>query len=199
MSSILIFDGDCAACDRVARELIGVPGIELVAASSSKGAKPNRGQSQPLVEQDRVGSSLMSSLQTVISGSYRKHFAHMLILKECLQEARIRVLAPVSSEQLNAGEEFIILNADPVSDPRTLQDSIFAMIRTTTFLVVANVGGYLGNAAVLEIGYALAQGNQILTVEPVAAPNLGAYTRELGSVFPEIVRSYRDQVAMQGI
>lgn len=38
MSSILIFDGDCAACDRVARELIGVPGIELVAASSSKGA-----------------------------------------------------------------------------------------------------------------------------------------------------------------
>jgi len=123
----------------------------------------------------------------------------MLILKECLQEARIRVLAPVSSEQLNAGEEFIILNADPVSDPRTLQDSIFAMIRTTTFLVVANVGGYLGNAAVLEIGYALAQGNQILTVEPVADPNLGAYTRELGSVFPEIVRSYRDQVAMQGI
>lgn len=38
MSSILIFDGDCAACDRVARELIGVPGIELVAASSLKGA-----------------------------------------------------------------------------------------------------------------------------------------------------------------
>lgn len=38
MSSILIFDGDCAACDRLARELIGVPGIELVPASSSKGA-----------------------------------------------------------------------------------------------------------------------------------------------------------------
>jgi predicted DCC family thiol-disulfide oxidoreductase YuxK len=38
ISSILIFDGDCAACDRVAPELIGVPGIELVPASSSKGA-----------------------------------------------------------------------------------------------------------------------------------------------------------------
>ena len=52
MSSILIFDGDCAACDRVARELIGVPGIELVPASSSKGANLISlapGVSQPLV------------------------------------------------------------------------------------------------------------------------------------------------------
>lgn len=39
MSSILIFDGDCVACDRVARELIGVQEIELVAASSLRGAQ----------------------------------------------------------------------------------------------------------------------------------------------------------------
>ena len=59
MSSILIFDGDCAACDRVARELIGVQGIELVAASSSRGAylmSSASGVSAPcLIEVDEVG------------------------------------------------------------------------------------------------------------------------------------------------
>lgn len=59
MSSILIFDGDCAACDRVARELIGVEGIELVAASSSRGAllmSSTSGVSAPcLIEVDGEG------------------------------------------------------------------------------------------------------------------------------------------------
>jgi predicted DCC family thiol-disulfide oxidoreductase YuxK len=59
MSSILIFDGDCVACDRVARELIGVQGIELVAASSSRGAQlmnSTSGVSAPcLIEVDEQG------------------------------------------------------------------------------------------------------------------------------------------------
>ena len=126
-----------------------------------------------------------TALKTVISGSYRKHFSHMLEVKVFLEAQGIVVQAPVSPGVLNPHEEFVLLDADPVEDPRTLQDSIFAKIRGSAFLVVANVDGYLGAAALLEIGYAVALGLQILTVERVADPNIAAYSRLLSDVFPQ--------------
>ena len=126
----------------------------------------------------------MSTVNTVISGSYRKHFSQMVDLKCFLEHERITVLAPVSNGIVNPGEEFIILNEDPIHDPRTLQDSILAKIRTSSFLVLANVDGYIGKAATFEMGYAVSQGIQILTLEPVLDPNLAGYCRPLESVFP---------------
>lgn len=129
-------------------------------------------------------SKAASSIQTLVSGSYRKHLSQMIEVKKFLEEEGIAVLAPVSDHAVNPGEEFILLEDDPVSDPRTLQDSIFAKMKTCTFLVVANVDDYLGKAAVLEMGYAVAQGIQILSIERVQDPNLGAYCRYIGEVFP---------------
>jgi nucleoside 2-deoxyribosyltransferase len=131
-----------------------------------------------------------ASIKTVISGSYRKHFSEMLLLKQCLERESIKVMAPVSEEVTNPGEEFALLDADPIHDPRSLQDSIFSMIRRSTFLVVANVDGYLGKAALLEIGYAVAQGIQILTIEDVDDPNISGYTRRLSEVFPRAMSAY---------
>ena len=122
-------------------------------------------------------------LTTVISGSYRKHLAQLYTLKNQLEAANIRVLSPVGSHAVNEGEEFIILNSDPVEDPRTLQDSVFTKIRNSSFLTVCNVDGYIGKAALLEIGYAIANGLQILTLEPVDDPNIAPYARCLHDVF----------------
>ena len=126
----------------------------------------------------------MNNVNTVISGSYRKHFSEMLELKQFLQNERIGVLAPVSQGIMNPGQEFIILDEDPIHDARTLQDSINAKIRISSFLVIANVGGYIGKAAVFEMGYAAAQGIQILALEPIEDPNLAGYCRLLSDVFP---------------
>src|SRR5262245_54587189 len=109
---------------------------------------------------------MTSQVNTVISGSYRKHFRQMLNLKHFLEQEQINVLAPVSGGVTNPGEEFILLDKDPVHDPRTLQDSIFAKIRSSSFLVLANVDGYIGKAATFEMGYAVSQGIQILALEP---------------------------------
>ena len=126
------------------------------------------------------------SLKTVISGSYRKHLKYLMSLKTSLQENGIEVLSPVGSAAVSEEQEFVILDADPIQDHQILQDSIFAKMRTSSFLVLCNVDGYLGAAALIEIGYAIALGLKILTVEPVKDPNIAPYTRLLSEVFPEI-------------
>lgn len=124
-------------------------------------------------------------LKTVISGSYGKHFKEMLQIKEFLQKQGMLVQAPVSDSIVDGTQDdFILLDEDPVSDPRTLQDSVFAKIRGSTFIVVANIGGYIGRAAMLEFGYAVAHGIQVLVIDPVDDPNLDIYCRPLEEVFP---------------
>lgn len=125
-------------------------------------------------------------LSTVISGSYRKHLKELYLLKAQLESHQVLVLSPVGSFPVNPDEEFIILDADPISDHRLLQDSIFAKMRSAAFHVLANVDGYLGSAALIEVGYAIATGLQILTLEPVTDPNVAPYCRLLNDVFPAI-------------
>lgn len=130
--------------------------------------------------------TVSGSLRTVISGSYRKHLSDLMRLKSLLEKRGIIVLSPVGTSSINPGEEFVLLDADPISDHRLLQDSIFAKIRTSSFLVVANIDGYLGNAALMEMGYAIALGIQILTLYPIQDPNLVPYCRLITDLFPEL-------------
>lgn len=126
------------------------------------------------------------AIRTVISGSYRRHLHQLYELKQQLEKIGVTVLSPVGSFALNPNEEFVFLDADPTHDKRLLQDVVFGKIRTSAFLVLANFDGYIGRAAVMEVGYALSFGLQILTVEPVDDPNINIYTRKLYDVFPEL-------------
>lgn len=135
-----------------------------------------------------------AALFTVISGSYRKHLQQIVQLKQALEKQHIAVLSPSGDVAVNPDEEFIILDSDPVSHPKLLQDSVFAKIRRSTFLTVANVDGYLGRAAVLEIGYAICLGLSIYTLRPVDDPNLSPYCRPLSEVFPDISIAVPEQV-----
>jgi len=126
------------------------------------------------------------NISTVISGSYRKHLTEIYNLKSFLENKGIAVLSPVGSHAINPGAEFVLLDADPIEDERLLQDSVFSKLRRSAFLVVMNKDQYLGKAAIMEIGYALALGMQILTAESVEDPNLKPYTRPLKEVFPDM-------------
>lgn len=126
---------------------------------------------------------MSNDLTTVISGSFRKHLGHLYILRDELQLRRVDVFSPIGSGAVNEGEEFIILDQDPIADHRILQDAVFSKIRRSSFLTVANIDGYIGKTACLEIGYAVATGIQILTFEPVDDPNIAAYSRTLVDVF----------------
>lgn len=129
------------------------------------------------------------AIQTVISGSFRKHLSQIVALKSELEKKGIGVLSPQGNDSINPEDEFIILDSDPIENPELLQSSIFAKMRRSTFLVVANFGGYLGNAAILEIGYAIAIGIQIFSLEPIQDPNIAPYCRLLEEIFPSVVEN----------
>jgi hypothetical protein len=122
------------------------------------------------------------NIATVISGSYRRHLRGMYQLKRLLERRGITVLSPVGDGAINPGEEFVLLDADPIHDHRTLQDSVFAKIRRSTFLTSFNQDGYVGKAALVEYGYAISVGIPILTLVPADDPNIRPYTRLLSDV-----------------
>ena len=119
----------------------------------------------------------MNYLNSVIIGSFRKHLKEILALKEQLEQYNVRVLSPIDSVILDPNDEFIVFASDPVSDPKILQDSVFVKIRNSAFIVVANIGGYLGQATIMEIGYAIAYGIPIYTLEAVHGPHLIPYCK----------------------
>ena len=123
------------------------------------------------------------SVKTVLSGSYRKYFNEMVQIKKYLENKGVDVLAPICNEALTPNDEFVLLLQDFVKHPRILQDSIFAKIRNSSFLVLCNFDGYIGNAAVFEMGYAASLGIQILSINEVVDPNLAAYCQPMNSVF----------------
>ena len=131
----------------------------------------------------------------VIVGSFRRHLREIVTVKHLLQERGIAVLSPSGNYALNPDEEFILLDSDPVSHPRLLQDSVFAKIRKSSFIVVANVDGYLGKAAILEMGYSIAQGIAIYTLELVDDPNLKSYCKLLADLITEMEHADQARLA----
>lgn len=130
--------------------------------------------------------NLGPAICTVISGSFRKHLTEMSFLKKALEKLDICVLSPEKCSAVNPEEEFIILDSDPVCHPGILQSSVFAKMRRSTFLVLANFDGYIGRAAAVEIGYAIAIGIKIYSLTEVEDPNIAPYCSLLTEVFPEI-------------
>lgn len=139
-------------------------------------------------------ASVNPTLCTVISGSFRKHLKHIVFLKKELETCGVFVFSPSGNTAVNPQEEFVVLDSDPITNPKILQDSVFAKIRRSTFLVVANVGGYIGAAAILEMGYAIAYGIDIYTIEEVKDPNLQPYCSPLNTAFPDVYYSYMESI-----
>lgn len=125
-------------------------------------------------------------LRAVIIGSFRKHLPAILQIKEELEKKNILVLSPTGSRPVNKEDEFVIFDSDYITNPRLLQDSVFSKIRHSTFVVVANINGYIGKATILEIGYAIASNINIYTFEPTLDLHLSPYCKNLEEIIPEI-------------
>lgn len=127
-----------------------------------------------------------STLKTVISGSFRKHLLKIADLKQVLEELEVRVLSPEICHSKNPDDEFQVLDSDPVWNPELLQASVFEKIRESTFLVLANFERYIGHAAALEVGYSLAVGIKVYSIEEVTDPNISPFCTPISKVFPDL-------------
>lgn len=125
-----------------------------------------------------------SGLYTVIIGSFRKHFREIIELRKKLEKLQIKVLSPKDCTIINPDDEFVIFQSDATSDQKFLQDAVFSKIRYSSFVILANFNDYIGRAATLEMGYAIANGISILTLRPVKDIHLKPYCRLLTDVFP---------------
>lgn len=115
-------------------------------------------------------------MKIVIIGSYGKHFSQILELRDHLINQETEVLVPTGSKVINPGSDFLMLETDPEdADPKSIQDSVFEKIKEADYIVLANVDGYIGRTAAFEMGYAIALGLPIYTLEPVTDPNIAGY------------------------
>jgi hypothetical protein len=131
-------------------------------------------------------SILETDMSTVIIGSFRKHFHEIIELRKELEKLEIAVLSPKDCIITNPYDEFVIFESDSTSDAKLLQDAVFTKIKYSTFVVLANFNDYIGRAATLEIGYAIAHGISIFTLNPVKDVHLKPYCRLLSEIFPSL-------------
>jgi len=110
----------------------------------------------------------MEKLDTVISGSFRKHMEFIKHVINSFKEAGVNVLTPTTTEVVDPSEDFVILSTDdPDLAPRKLESNFMREIAKAKFLYVANAGGYVGQSAATEMAYAALKGVPIVISEVI--------------------------------
>lgn len=95
-------------------------------------------------------------MKTTISGSFRKHLEQIIKAMDEFESNGCEVLSPSHLSPKNPGEEFVLFHGEKTSDPKELEQLHLDSIRKSDFLYVVDPQGYVGNSAVMEIGFALA-------------------------------------------
>ena len=110
-----------------------------------------------------LSNSCLAGKKVVIVGSYRKHLAEVLDVKEKLQANGYIVLEPGNGKVINPGSEFVILESDTKNkkeiteeDMQEIENRFLNHICEADIVYVVNKGDYIGLSAAVEIGYAKA-------------------------------------------
>jgi exopolyphosphatase/pppGpp-phosphohydrolase len=115
-----------------------------------------------------------------ISGSFRKHFDHILKIKKELESIGAHVLSPRFEDPKNPGEEFVIFAGEEGLSPLELERYHLNSIKNSDALIVCSPNGYVGASALLEIGYAYSFGKRIIFTEKPEEFILNQLPHEVG-------------------
>lgn len=89
-------------------------------------------------------------------------------MKRAFEDAGVKVLAPMTEDAVNHGDDFVYLATDDVeAPPHRLEMNYMREIRKADFLYIANVDGYVGESAGTEMAYAVLKGLPIVLAEPI--------------------------------
>lgn len=133
--------------------------------------------------EEKVPTAARTEVTCTISGSFRKFFKEIVEAKATFEKAGIRVLFPVGNEIASHKGEFAILDSDKkISknlNPKEIEDERLRLLAKGDFLYLYNPAGYVGNSALLELGFAIALGKPIYALEPVRDALIGTYISEV--------------------
>ncbi len=100
-----------------------------------------------------------------LSGSFRKHLDYIIKVKKILEKKGVIILSPRFVEPKNPGEEFVVFSGEEDMTPLELERHHLNSIKKSDVLIVCDPEGYVGNSALIEIGYARALGKRIIFME----------------------------------
>lgn len=105
--------------------------------------------------------------QSLIVGSFRKHYEPITEVIRSFHANGIEVLSPKEAKILNPDDEFVIFNYDPSHlSEKELEDLVLDKMHRSHFVYLVNPGGYVGLSAAFEIGYCAAHGIDVYAMEP---------------------------------
>lgn len=129
-------------------------------------------------------------LKVTLSGSFRKHLGEIVKIIAEFSELDVEILSPAFTTPKNPDDEFVLFFGEDSEDPKILEANHLNAIEKSDFLYLVNPGGYLGKSANLELGYALAFGKPIFSLEPIDDVTLGLFSAGSGNP-RQILSTYR--------
>lgn len=114
-------------------------------------------------------------IRATVSGSFRKHLAHIESIVDQLKAAGIEVLSPRRFRPKGEANGFVRVSGDHGSD-RQIEIRHLRAIFSSDLLYVVNPGGYIGMSTALEIGAAISASVPVLALETPSDPMLAQFT-----------------------
>jgi len=107
-------------------------------------------------------------IKVVISGSFRKHLSEIGKASSKFKDAGVKVLAPLTHEVKNNGADFLILTTDDSQKTAdVLEKDFMSKILESSFLYIANIGGYIGKSTAAEMCFAILNNITIVVAEKI--------------------------------
>lgn len=129
-----------------------------------------------------------SSLNVVISGSYRKQFEGVREAYEEFLDLGCTILSPSSVHIVHEDDGFVYMRGEETQTPETIEDKHIDAIQRADFVWLHAPEGYVGPMAALEIGFANAAGVPVYATETPVDKRFQSFVRLVES--PEaVVRS----------
>jgi len=117
-------------------------------------------------------------MKCIISGSFRKFYNEIVKLIDEFNSLGIEVLSPKKSKIINPEEEFVVLESDSKDkNIKQLEEEHLEAIKNSNFLYICNPKKYLGNSAIMEIGFAIANKKPIFTLESIDDITLSQFVK----------------------
>lgn len=117
----------------------------------------------------------MKTLTATVSGSFHRHMEAITAAVHELTALSVRVLSPSDPRIVAAHGEFLFVASDPIRSVRLVQDRHLRSILAADFLWLVCPDGYVGQSASMELGFAVASGTPIFSVQAPGDMTLRKY------------------------
>lgn len=124
-------------------------------------------------------------IKAAVSGSFHRHLGEIQGAVFALRENGVAVLSPADPRVVDEFGEFLFVASDRLRVIRAVQSRHLRAIQAADFLWLVAPDGYVGQSASMEIGFAVAVGTPVLSVD---APN-DLTLRQYVTIVPTLERA----------